>query len=86
MANKFQRTIIQPDKQFTEVFCETLFRTKKVKLTGVGIFSIVEMAEKIIEKHPKTGKRIVIPVHTRIKFDLSKTIKRKLKAFEQKQK
>jgi nucleoid DNA-binding protein len=81
-----QKTIIKPDKHFTDVFCETLFHTKKVKLTGIGIFSLFKTKEMVIDKTKLLGDRFVVPPHYRIKFQPSKTIKAKLKAFEQKQK
>lgn len=83
MANKLQRAIIHPDKEFLDVFSETLFRKKYVKITGLGIFTLATTEQRVMKKHPISGEKVIIPKHLRVVFKISKTIKRKLKDYEQ---
>ena len=84
MANRKQKTIIKLEDDFIDMLTNTLFKQKRVKITGLGIFSVVKAKGRIFDKHPKTGKRVVVPPHLRIAFTLSKTFKNKLKAYEKK--
>ena len=83
MANKKQKAIITPEDSFLNLFYETLFHKKRVKLTGIGIFTLIKVKDRVVEKHPKTGERCFIPAHYRVGVNLSKTLKRKLKDYEQ---
>jgi nucleoid DNA-binding protein len=83
MANRIQKAIIHPDKEFLKVFSETLFRKKYVKITGLGIFTLATTKQRVMEKHPISGERVTIPKHLRVVFKVSQTIKRKLKDYEQ---
>lgn len=79
--NKPQKVIMKTDKEFYKTFCETLFRKKSIKLTGIGIFQI-KKSKAMTKKHPRYGIMMDIPAHYRITFRASKTIKAKLKHYE----
>jgi nucleoid DNA-binding protein len=82
MANKTQKAIIHLEKDFLDVFEDTLFRNHYVKIKGLGVFRLAKTKARVIERHPISGKRIEIPSHLRVSFRVSETVKRKLRGHE----
>lgn len=81
MANKKQKAIFSLEESFLNLFYETLFHKKSVKLTGLGKFTLVKVKERKM-LNPKILKEIHVPAHYRISIVPSLTLKRKLKEYE----
>lgn len=65
-------------KALEEVLFEGLAEGKKIRLTDVGILSVIEVPEKNAV-NPQTGEPIVVPAHGKVKFKVAKALKLKVK-------
>lgn len=61
-------------KGLTEVIKDSLIDGDEVVLTGIGTFSVAEVAERK-GRNPKTGEELVIPKHKAPKFKFTPTLK-----------
>lgn len=57
-----------------EALQEALVAGEEIRLTNFGIFSVSEMAERS-GVNPRTGERLVVPAHGRVKFTAGKRLK-----------
>ena len=62
-----------------DTLTESLVEGKEVRLSGVGIFSVQDTAERN-GVNPSTGEKIVIPASKRVSFKTSKTLKDAVRA------
>ena len=62
-----------------DTLTESLVEGKEVRLSGVGIFSVQDTAERN-GLNPSTGEKIVIPASKRVAFKTSKTLKDAVRA------
>ena len=62
-----------------DTLTESLVEGKEVRLSGVGIFSVQDTAERN-GVNPSTGEKIVIPASKRVAFKTSKTLKDAVRA------
>lgn len=62
-----------------DTLTETLVEGKEVRLSGIGILSVQDTAERN-GVNPSTGEKIVIPASKRVAFKTSKTLKDAVRA------
>lgn len=68
MANKPQKAILHiKAPEFFDEFYKMLRATGKVKIVGLGIFEVREIAARK-GVNPKTQESLLIPKHNRIRF------------------
>ena len=54
----------------------TLKNGKKVELRGFGVFFIKKIKEKYSARNPKTGELIYVPEKNKVRFRVSKNLKK----------
>lgn len=57
-----------------EITAQTLDKGEKVVLSGFGVFSVVNVAERI-GRNPRTGEKVRIPARRSVKFHSNTGIK-----------
>jgi nucleoid DNA-binding protein len=82
LAEKLHEEGFSPVKARCEEAVETIFESivealkqgKKVSIRNIGIFSIKQKS-KSEARNPKTGEKVVVPAHNKVKFTASSAIK-----------
>lgn len=57
-----------------EAICDSLARGEKVRLAGLGSFSVVQRKARK-GRNPQTGEAIVIPAKTKLRFNPAKQLR-----------
>ena len=61
---------------FFESIEEALIKKKSIELRGFGSFFIKEIKEKYSARNPKTGELIYVPKKNKVRFRVSKKLKK----------
>ena len=74
LSKKEVKTVIEA---YTDLMVSTLKKEKKVKLQGLGIFSVKHRKARV-GRNPMTGATIQIPAKKVVKFRVAKDVKTKV--------
>lgn len=73
-VNMSKKQVEKVLNNLAEAIQNTLNEEKKVSLTGIGTFSVVERQPRLA-RNPKTGEKVQVPHRKVVKFKLSKQLK-----------
>lgn len=81
MVNRRQKVILEfKDDVFVQQLSSLLLKTGKVKVAGLGIFEVREIAER--EGYSvHDGKRIVVPAYKKLAFTPTKKLKELMQSY-----